>query len=361
MTLAMAAVGDLVSPRERGRYQGYIRPTFAVATVLGPLLGGVLVDHATLALGLLRQPADRRRRARSRCAARCPRRRVETPGARLDLAGAALLAGATGALMLACIWGGEPLRVGLGRDRRARSPPPSRCRRARVARAPRGGPDRAARPARARRAVAVASAALFLATAALFAVTVFVPLFLQVDDRRHARPRPGLLLVPVMVGITLSTILSGRAIARTGRYKRFPLARAGLMAAGARAAGGASPAALARRRPASRCVVFGLGFGMVAQVLIVAVQNSVDRRQLGIATAATSFFRALGGAVGAAVLGAVFAARRHGPAAARADRRDARPSPTRAGRVPGRGAAGRARRCWSCCACRRSRSGRARG
>jgi predicted MFS family arabinose efflux permease len=155
-------------------------------------------------------------------------------------------------------------------------------------------------------AVAVASSALFLGTAALFAVTVFVPLFLQTTT--GATPtEAGLLLVPAMLGITLSTTLSGRSIARTGRYKRFPVAGLGLMTAALvlLAILSAHPSQVAT---GIGLAVFGLGFGMVTQVLVTAVQNSVDRRELGMATATTGFFRALGGAAGAAVLGAVFAA-----------------------------------------------------
>src|SRR3954470_19270071 len=105
MTLAMASVGDLVSPRERGRYQGYIVATFAVATVAGPLVGGLLVDHASwrwvfyvnLPIGLAALAGLR---------TRLPAPAVERPAQPLDALGAALLAGATSALMLACIWGG---------------------------------------------------------------------------------------------------------------------------------------------------------------------------------------------------------------------------------------------------------------
>jgi EmrB/QacA subfamily drug resistance transporter len=304
MTLAMAAVGDLVAPRERGRYQGYIAAAFALATIVGPLLGGLLVEEASwrwvffvnlplgagalVALGL-----------------RLPASEAHRTGQPLDALGAALLAGATSALMLACIWGGErytwdsaPI-IGLigaavalsgalvARERRTPDPiVPLHLLRS--------------------RAVAVASSGLFLGTAALFAITVFVPLFLQTTT--GASPtEAGLLLVPAMLGITLSTTLSGRSIARTGRYKRFPIAGLALMTAAlvllAVVADQASQLATGLG-----LAVFGLGFGMVTQVLVVAVQNHVDRRELGVATATTGFFRALGGAVGAAVLGAVFAA-----------------------------------------------------
>src|SRR4051794_19513719 len=305
MSLAMAAVGDLVSPRERGRYQGYIAATFAVATVAGPLVGGLLVDHVSwrwvfyvnLPVGLAALAGLR---------LRLPAPSVDRPTQPLDALGAALLAGATSALMVTCIWGGEryawdsPAILSLiagtvllaaalvVRERRVADPivPLDLLR---------------------TRTVAVASAALFLATAALFAINVFVPLFLQTTT--GATPtEAGLLLVPMMLGVTLSTNVAGRAIAATGRYKRFPLAGLALMAAGLGllAAFAGDPS---RTATGLGLAVFGLGFGMVGQVLIVAVQNGVDRRQLGVAMATTSFFRALGGAVGAAALGAVFAAR----------------------------------------------------
>jgi MFS family permease len=135
---------------------------------------------------------------------------------------------------------------------------------------------------------------------------VFVPLLLQTVA--GATPtEAGLLLVPAMLGITVSTTVSGRMISRTGRYKRFPVAGLALMtvALAALAIVAADPSGLGIGIALG---AFGLGFGMVTQVLVTAVQNAVDRRELGVATATTGFFRALGGAVGAAVLGAIFAA-----------------------------------------------------
>src|SRR5512132_3303079 len=223
-----AAAGDLVAPRERGRYQGYIAATFAVVTIVGPLLGGVLVDNASwrwvflvnLPLGVA---------ALAGLALRLPASPTERPKRPLDISGAALLAGATSALLLTCIWGGEryawtsapilgligatvALSVGLvARERRVADPIVSFH-------------------LLGTRAVAVASSALFLGTAALFSITVFVPLFLQTTT--GATPtEAGLLLVPAMLGITVSTTLSGRRIAATGRYKRFPVAGLALMTA----------------------------------------------------------------------------------------------------------------------------------
>jgi EmrB/QacA subfamily drug resistance transporter len=304
MTLAMATVGDLVAPRERGRYQGYIAATFAIATIVGPLIGGVLVDHASwrwvflvnLPLGVAALIA---------LAVRLPAAPVERPERPFDASGAALLAGATSALLLTCIWGGERYAwdstqiLGLIAATIALSG-------ALLARELRAADPIVPFHLLRTRAVAVASAALFLGTAALFSITVFVPLFLQTTTGASAT-EAGLLLVPAMLGITVSTTLSGRSISRTGRYKRFPIAGLALMTAAlvllSALAGNPSQAATG-----VGLALFGLGFGMVTQVLIVAVQNSVDRRELGVATATTGFFRALGGAVGAAVLGAVFAA-----------------------------------------------------
>ena len=305
MTLAYAAVGDLVSPRQRGRYQGYIAAAFAFATVVGPLIGGVLVQHASwrwvfyvnLPLGAA---------ALAGLELRLPAPEVLPPTARLDIPGAVLLAGSAIALMLACIWGGDRyawtsatilglmagacgLALGfIARERRAPDPlVPLALLRSRT--------------------VAVSSVALFLTTAALFSITVFVPLYLQATTA--ATPtEAGLLLAPTMLGITLSTNLVGRAIARTGRYKRYPIIGLGAMAAALGLLAWLAPHP-SQARIAVTLVLFGLGFGMVGQVLIVAVQNGVGRAQLGIAMGTTTFFRGLGGAVGAAILGAIFTAR----------------------------------------------------
>jgi EmrB/QacA subfamily drug resistance transporter len=305
MTLAMAAVGDLVSPRARGRFQGYIMATFAVATVAGPLIGALLVQHAgwrwvfyvNLPLGLM---------ALAGLSSRLPAVPTDKPDGAFDATGAGLLAGATASLTLACIWGGTRYAWGSSTivaliattvvlagalvvlERRAADPivPLGLLRKAEVA---------------------IASAGMFLATASLFAVTVFVPLFLQATTGATAT-QAGLLLIPMMVGISASTNLAGRRIERTGRYKIYPIGGLALMAASlvvlAVASGHPS-----RTATAVGIATFGLGFGMVSQILIVAVQNSVQGREMGIAMATANFFRGLGGAVGAAVLGAVFATR----------------------------------------------------
>jgi EmrB/QacA subfamily drug resistance transporter len=301
MAVATASVADLVSPRERGRYQGYIQLTFLLASLAGPLLGGLFVDQLswrfafyvnvpiggvalTLLTAYLPTPAERR-------------------AARIDFAGAALLAGAIVSIMLVATWGGSQYGWGsaqivgliaaslallaafLWRERRASEPVlPLRLFRDPV--------------------FVVVSVALFIATISLFAAIVFLPVFLQLVTGASATGS-GLLVLPLLVASALSTIAAGRVMTRTGRYKVFPVLGLAAMAGGLflfstlGATGSPLSAALFM-------IVFGAGFGMVTQILVVAIQNAVDPREIGTATAAANTFRALGGSVGVAVYGAVF-------------------------------------------------------
>jgi EmrB/QacA subfamily drug resistance transporter len=310
MTLAMALVGDLVSARERGRYQGYIQATFLGAAIAGPLVGGLLVDHLSwrwvfyvnvplgivslLVIGaVLHLPVERARH-------------------RIDYSGAALLAGAVTSMLLVTVWGGRQYPwgsaeiVGLAvavvvllgacvvRERSAAEPIlPLRLFRDPV--------------------FSVVSAALFVATCSLFAAIVFLPLFLQIVDGDSATDS-GLLLLPLLVPSTIATVAAGRLIVRTGRYKIFPVTGLALMTLGLMLMS-TMDAGTSRTTTSIFMAVFGFGFGMVSQVLVLAIQNSVEQRDLGIATASANFFRALGGAIGVAVFGAVFTAKLVGPVA----------------------------------------------
>jgi MFS family permease len=229
---------------------------------------------------------------------------VATRGAgRIDYAGAALLAGAVTTGMLVLEWGGDryawgspellSLAVGavalLGgfviRERRAAEPVlPLRLFRDSV--------------------FVVVSAGAFLATLSLFAVVVFMPLFFQLVTGATATTS-GLLIIPMLLTSTASTIASGRIMTRTGRYKVFPVVGFAIMALGL---GLLSTVDGARGPAIGYLAVFGLGFGLVTQVLIVAIQNAVSRQEIGTATASVNLFRAIGGSLGVAVYGAVFAA-----------------------------------------------------
>ena len=148
---------------------------------------------------------------------------------------------------------------------------------------------------------------LFLIGCAMFGGIVFLPLFLQVVTGASATAS-GLLLLPLMAGIMTTSIGSGRIITHTGRYKLWPVAGMAV-AAGGMFLLSLMDTGVGRLQSSVSMLVFGLGLGMVMQVLMLAVQNAVGQEDLGVATSATTFFRSMGGAFGVAVFGSIFSAR----------------------------------------------------
>ncbi len=323
MAMTQTIIGDIVAPRERGRYQGYIGSVFALASVAGPLLGGFFVDslswryifYINIPLGLVALAVTSR-------VLDLPFERRE---AKVDYWGAALLVGGVGALLLVgelggtrYAWGSATIlglaAVGLAlvgafvmHEHRTAEPilPPHLF---------------------ANSVFRVSAAASFIVGAAMFGALAFLPLYLQVATGASAT-KSGLLLLPLIGGLLVTIIGSGRLITRTGRYKLFPIIGTALVAL-AMYLLSTLGADTSRLRTDLYMVVLGAGLGMVLQVLILAVQNAVPRGELGVATAATTFFRSLGGAVGTAALGALLAnrlgheltARLHGvPGAGRID------------------------------------------
>ena len=305
MTLAMAIVGEIIPPRERGRYQGYIQMVFVVASVAGPLLGGVFADQLSWRwVFYINLPIGAAAIALTASTLRLPGRRAGN--VRIDYLGSALLAAGLTCLLLVTTWGGTQYAwgsaevLGLGaatvallvgfvaRERRAPEPiMPLRLFRDPV--------------------FDVVSATLFLTLLAFFAVVVFMPIHFQAVTGASAT-QSGLLLLPMLLSGLASTAVSGRIISRTGRYKVFPVTGLALMTAGLLLLS-QMDAGTGRATASLLLVVFGVGFGMVTQVLVIAIQNSVDRSDLGIATATANLFRSLGGSVGVAVFGAILAGR----------------------------------------------------
>jgi EmrB/QacA subfamily drug resistance transporter len=304
MVGAQAIIGDIVPPRERGRYMGVIGSVFAVASVAGPLLGGFLVDnlswrwvfYVNMPVGALAVLIV------------ATRLHLHTPHTRhaIDYLGAGLLSGAVGALILLTTWGGNEYAwgsrtiVGLGiagavllaafiwwEGRAAEPILPLNLFRSRV--------------------FSVANAMGFTIGMAMFGAIVFIPLYLQLVY--GASPTSsGLRLLPLMAGLLVAAILSGRAISRIGRYKAFPIAGTAILIGGmfllSRLGVGTAPwlASL-------YMVVVGVGIGLVMQVLVLVVQNDVPPQAIGVATSTATFFRSVGGSFGVAIFGTIFASR----------------------------------------------------
>ncbi|TMC45974.1 MAG: MFS transporter [Chloroflexi bacterium] len=299
--LSQAIIADVVPPRQLGRYQGVFGAVFGVSSVAGPLLGGFFVEtlswrwifYINLPLGAAALLVLALALAAS-----------GEPGQhRIDYLGTVLLTVAASSLILLTSlggsiapWGSAPIILlaivasvfTLGFvlvEQRAVEPvlPLPLFRNA---------------------VFSLSSAIGFVVVFALYGATTYLPLFLQVVN--GASPASsGLRLLPMILGLLLTSITSGQLISRWGRYKAFPIAGTAVMTLGMFLLSRLSEHTSVLVESLSMAVL-GLGVGLVTQVLVMAVQNAVDYRNLGAATSGVIFFRSIGGAFGTAIFGAIF-------------------------------------------------------
>jgi EmrB/QacA subfamily drug resistance transporter len=312
IVVTFAVIGDVIPPRERGKYQGYFGAVFGFSTVVGPLLGGFFVDNLSwrwifyvnlpigaVALAVIafafHTNVDRQRHA-------------------MDYLGALLLAGTLASVVLFTSLGGttwawsSPQIIGLivlsivflptflWVESRADEPilPLSLFR---------------------NQTFRVTSAVGFIVGFALFGAITYLPLYLQVA-KGSSPTKSGLQLTPLMAGVLITSIVSGQVISRVGRYRMFPIVGTALMAVSMFLLSQID-AGTATWVTALDATVLGLGLGMVMQVLILAVQNSVPHSVLGVATSGSTMFRQIGGSIGVALFGTIFASQLHSELAAR--------------------------------------------
>jgi EmrB/QacA subfamily drug resistance transporter len=304
MSLAFAIIGDVIPPRERGRYQGLMGAVFGLSSVAGPLLGGWFTDsigwrwifYINLPIGLgalvvcsfaLKLPVDRREHS-------------------IDYLGSAAIVTGVTSLLLYLNWAGTSygwaswqgllllgaailLTVGFVLiERRAAEPIlPLRLFRNPI--------------------FSVGNGFGFFAGFAMFGGIIYLPVYLQAVQGMSAT-KSGLGMLPAVAGIMATAITSGRLMAKTGKYKIYPIVGAAVII-GSLALLSTLSNTTAYWQVALYAFAFGAGLGLTMQTMVTAIQNSVDFRDMGVATASATFFRQIGASIGTAIFGTVLTSR----------------------------------------------------
>ncbi|MGD0880361.1 MAG: MDR family MFS transporter [Acidimicrobiales bacterium] len=303
MAMAFTIIADVVSPRQRGRYQGYFGATFALSSIAGPVLGGVFTTYLSWRwIFYINLPVGIAALVVTSIVLKLPFRRQPH---RIDFLGAGLMMFGVVAALLVTVWGGvqfawgSPVIIGTALlsaafivafvvwEHYAAEPilPPSLFR---------IGVFRAT------------STVSFLLAMVMFGSIIYLPLYLQLVDGVSIMVS-GLLMIPLMLGLLVSSIASGQIVTRTGVYKPMPIVGSVLVIIGMWLLShlGLHTGHLTM---SLYVVVLGAGMGMAMQIMVLATQNAVPADSIGTGTAAVTFFRSLGGAFGTSLFGAVFIA-----------------------------------------------------
>lgn len=302
--LVFSIIGDIVAPRQRGRYQGYFGAVFGLSSVIGPIVGGLFTDFLSWRwIFYINLPVGAIALAAIWYKLHIP---VKRNPHKIDFAGAGLLAIASSSLLLSLVWGGSvygwlsaqilslaSLFIGatglfIFRESKAAEPIiPLRLFKNEIFR--------------------ISAVLSLLSGLIMFGAIIFLPEYQQIV-RRDSATESGLLLIPLVFGLLVGTIVSGRLISRYGHYRPFPIIGTLLVAFGLLLFSNIS-ATTSQFVLTSWMLILGLGIGLFMQVMTVAVQNAVDRKDLGTATSVIIYFRTIGSALGAAIFGAILTSR----------------------------------------------------
>jgi EmrB/QacA subfamily drug resistance transporter len=301
MVGAMATMGDIVAPRERGHYMSYMMVVMMLATIGGPLLGGFITTNFSWRwIFYINIPVGGAALVYLMATLHVPAHRV---GHKIDYLGGCLLAVAATSLILLATWGGTEYRWGSGQI----------IGLALLTAAATAGflyrQTRAAEPILPlhvfkNRNFSVTMALTVLTGLALFGAMTFLPLYQQTVQ--GASPTlSGLMLTPMMIGSTITSIVSGQVTTRTGRYKIFPVLGGAIMLLGMFLLTHLGPHT-AKTTSLIYYAVLGLGMGFLMQMVSLIAQNSVQQKDMGVASSARMFFQQIGGSLGVAAFGAIF-------------------------------------------------------